>query len=91
MRSYIFTIEERRLLKNWLEKGEEDDKTRKIFTLIRRNTPQLTRDLTLLSKVTRELSRQNRFIGRAGFPKGSRSVSQRVASESILRLRGRSI
>jgi len=85
MRSYIFTTKERRLLKEWLETGEENGVTRKLFTLIRWSMPQLVRDLTLLSNVTKELSRRDRYLGRARLPEKSRSASQRVESGSTLK------
>jgi hypothetical protein len=90
MRGYIFTENERRRLKKWLETEEEDITTRMLFVQVRRNLNQLRRDLTLLSKVAKELSRQDRFAGRAALPDRLRSVSQRVEFESNLRRRGRS-
>jgi hypothetical protein len=45
MRAFIFTDRERRLLESWLEDGEETGRTRKLFTQIRRSTPQFLSNL----------------------------------------------
>jgi len=60
----IFTDRDRRLLERWLEDGEETGETRKLFTRIRRNTPQLLTDLRLMSRVITELKRRRRWRGR---------------------------
>jgi len=60
----IFTERDRRLLERWLEIGEETGETRKLFTWIRRNTPQLLKDLRLMSRVITELKRRRRWRGR---------------------------
>ena len=60
----IFTERDRRLLERWLEDGEETGETRKLFTRIRRSTPQLLMDLRLMSRVITELKRRHRWRGR---------------------------
>jgi len=61
----IFTERDRRLLERWLEEGEEETgETRKLFTRIRRSTPQLLMDLRLMSRVITELKRRHRWRGR---------------------------
>lgn len=65
MRSYIFTDREVRRLKRWLETAEEDDTTRILFVQVRRNVPQLRRDLGLMLEVINEFRRQGRWRGRA--------------------------
>lgn len=60
----IFTERDRRLLERWLEEGEETGETRKLFTRIRRSTPQLLMDLRLMSRVITELKRRHRWRGR---------------------------
>ena len=64
MRTYVFTKKERRLLEEWLQTGRENDETRKVFTWIRANVPQLRRDLKLLVRVHGELVRRRRWKGR---------------------------
>ena len=55
MKTNIFTERGRKLLERWLEEGEETGETRKLFTRIRRSTPQLLMDLRLMSRVITEL------------------------------------
>jgi len=74
MRSYIFTARERRLLKRWLEEGEEIQDTRDTFTKIRRNLPQIRRDVKLMLRVVRELQRQRRWRRRLRMPQASGSA-----------------
>jgi len=64
VRTKVFTERDRRLLERWLEDGEETGETRKLFTRIRRNTPQLLKDLRLMSRVITELKRRHRWRGR---------------------------
>ena len=64
MRTKVFTERDRRLLESWLEEGEETRETRKLFTRIRRCTPQLLRDLRLMGRVITELKRRRRWRGR---------------------------
>ena len=64
MRRYIFTENERRLLEEWLRKGEETQKTKNVFFLIRRNVSPLNRDLRLMLEVVRELKKERRWSGR---------------------------
>jgi hypothetical protein len=64
VRTKIFTERDRRLLERWLEEGEETGETRKLFTRIRRCTPQLLRDLRLMGRVITELKRRKRWRGR---------------------------
>ena len=51
MRSYIFSDMERWRLRRWLESGEGDAKTRKIFVQVRRSLDGLTGDVGLLVEV----------------------------------------
>jgi hypothetical protein len=39
MRSYIFTVEEMRRLRRWLDTGEEDDSLRVLFVRMRQRVP----------------------------------------------------
>jgi len=64
MRAKVFTERDRRLLESWLEEDEETGETRKLFTQIRRSTPQLLRDLKLMGRVINELKRRRRWRGR---------------------------
>lgn len=64
MRGYIFTEKERRLLEAWLKTGEENQTTKDIFCMIRRNVSPLNRDLRLMLKVIRELKKERRWSGR---------------------------
>ena len=64
MRAFIFTERDRRLLRRWLESGEEDGETRKLFTGIRQNISQLAEDVDLMLRVIRELRRRHRWWGR---------------------------
>jgi hypothetical protein len=64
MRTKIFTERDRRLLERWLQDGAEDDETRKLFTQIRRRTPQVLIDLMLMRTVILELKRRGRWRGR---------------------------
>jgi len=78
----IFTARNRRLLERWLEKGEETGETRKLFTQIRRSTPQLLSDLQLMRRVITELKRRRRWRGRV--TGGSESGSALRRAESAL-------
>ena len=64
MRAFIFTERDRRLLRRWLESGEEDGEARKLFTGIRQSVPQLAEDVDLMLRVIRELRRMRRWRGR---------------------------
>jgi len=64
VRTKVFTERDRRLLEQWLEEGVETGETRKLFTQIRRSTPQLLRDLKLIHRVIDELKRSRRWAGR---------------------------
>ena len=64
MRSFIFTERERRLLERWLEEGEENVETVKVFHWIRRNLTPVREDVELMLRVIRELRRQRRWRGR---------------------------
>ena len=55
MRGYIFTDNERRRLRKWLETREEDTTTRSIFVNIRRNLNRITDDVGLLTDVAKML------------------------------------
>ncbi len=46
-RSYIFTENERRRLKAWLESDVEDNQTKKLFTGVRRGLTPIKRDMEL--------------------------------------------
>ncbi len=86
MRSYIFTEKERRLLEDWLKIGKENQKTKNIFFLIRRNVSPLNRDLNLLLETVRELKKRNRWSGR--LTEASEFGSKyRLAESALTRLR----
>ena len=53
MRSYIFTEKEREMLERWLETGETDQRLKKLFSSMGRNTPLLRRDLEPLFQLLR--------------------------------------
>ena len=76
----IFTDRDRRLLERWLEEGVETGETRKLFTWIRRNTPQLLKDLRLMSMVITELKRRRRWRGRIVGGSEFASASRREGS-----------
>ena len=88
MRGYLFTDRDRERLKAWLESGVEDDGTRMIFVLVRRNLNRIKGDVGLLGAVARRLQREGRWMGRARLP---RDLARAVRSlEEGVRLRGRS-
>jgi hypothetical protein len=72
MRSYVFTELERRRLREWLETGEEDQGTRELFMLMRRNAPQLIKDMKLLILMSKKLRGLNRWESRKRAPSGFR-------------------
>lgn len=80
MRTKVFTERDRRLLERWLEEGEETGETRKLFTRIRRSTPQLLMDLRLMSRVITELKRRHRWRGRVTGGSEFDSASRRAES-----------
>lgn len=80
MRTKVFTERDRRLLERWLEEGEETGETRKLFTRIRRSTPQLLMDLRLMSRVITELKRRHRWRGRVTGGSEFASASRREGS-----------
>ena len=80
MRTKVFTERDRRLLERWLEEGEETGETRKLFTRIRRSTPQLLMDLRLMSRVITELKRRHRWRGRVVGGSEFDSASRREGS-----------
>ena len=86
MRTKVFTERDRRLLESWLKEGSEDGETRKLFTQIRRSTPQLLADLQLMSRVINELKKRRRWMGRVtgGSEFGSAS---RLAESALSRIR----
>ena len=88
MRAKVFTDRDRRLLLRWLDDGIETGETRKLFTRIRRCTPQLLQDLNLMSRVILELKRRRRWRGRAPMGREYASASRRVASASTRPRRG---
>ena len=57
MRRYIFTERERRLLREWIEEGEETQETRKVLSWIRRGFPLLAEDMSLMFKTIRTMQR----------------------------------
>ena len=81
MRSYIFTDNEVRRLKRWLETDEEDDTTRQIFVQVRRNLNSLTDQVQLLTLVARKLRAQGRMAGRARLPRDFEATLRRVKSK----------
>jgi len=80
VRTKVFTERDRRLLERWMEEGEETGETRKLFTRIRRCTPQLLRDLRFMSRVITELKRRHRWRGRITGGSEFASVSRREGS-----------
>jgi len=86
LRRYIFTEKERRLLEGWLRTGEENQTTRDVFSLIRRNVSPLNRDLRLTLEVIRELKKRRRWSGRVTETSGFGSTF-RLAESALTRLR----
>jgi len=78
----IFTDRDRRLLERWLEEDEETGETRKLFTWIRRNTPQLLSDLKLMNRVITKLKKRKRWRGRIVGGSEFASASRRAESAS---------
>ena len=70
MRAYIFSDMERWRLRRWLESGEGDAKTRKIFVQVRRSLDGLTGDVGLLVEVCVRLRGEGRMVGRGRLPEG---------------------
>ncbi len=70
MRAYIFSDMERRRLRRWLETGEGDVKTRKIFVKVRRSLDRLTGDVGLLVEVCVRLRGEGRMVGWGRLPDG---------------------
>jgi len=89
MRRYIFTDNDRRRLRRWLETGEEDDTTRMLFVDIRKSLNRITNDVTLLTEVAKELRARGRVAGRARLPRRLGSLSRRLESASSPRERGK--
>ena len=52
MRKYLFTVDERRRLRAWLDRGEEGASTRKLFTQVRRSLNPIKTDVELLSAIS---------------------------------------
>jgi len=88
MRAKIFTDRDRGLLLSWLDDGIENGETRKLFTKIRRSTPQLLQDLSLMGRVILELKRRRRWRGRAPMGREFASASRRAESASTRPRRG---
>ena len=84
----IFTERDRRLLLRWLDDGVETGETRKLFTEIRRGTPLVLQDLSLMGRVILELKRMRRWRGRAPLGREYALASRRVASASTRPRRG---
>ena len=78
----IFTDRDRRLLKRWLENGAETGETRKLFTWIRRKTPQLLSDLKLMNRIITKLKKRRRWKGRVVGGSEFGSTSRRAESAS---------
>jgi len=89
MRTFIFTERDRRLLRRWLESGEEDGETQKLFTGIRQNVSQLAEDVDLMLRVIRELRRRHRWWGRITGRSEFGSALQRAESALARVGRGR--
>ena len=64
LRSYLFTERERALLVGWVERGEEGQATRDLFSKIRRNMWPLSADYQLMMRVIRLLQKEHRFHAR---------------------------
>jgi len=82
LRRYIFTTIERKRLERWLETGEEDAATRKLFSRVRVNLNEIKTDVELLSITANTLSKMGRLMGHVRFPETSTSASQSDASTS---------
>jgi len=80
MRAKVFTERDRRLLESWLEEGVETGETRKLFTQIRRSTPQLLADLQLMRRAINELKKRRRWRGRVTGGSEFGSASRRAES-----------
>jgi len=74
-RSYIFTENERRRLREWLETHREDNETLQLFTEVRRNFAPIRRDIQLYSDLTIRLKKEGRFMGRVRLRRRSASPS----------------
>ena len=91
MRTFIFTERERRLLREWLEEGEETGETLKVFTQIRQSVPQLVEDVDLMLGVIRELRRLRRWRGRLTSRSELGSALRRAGSALTRAKKGRAI
>jgi hypothetical protein len=69
MRSYIFTDADRRRLNAWLKDGVEDDATRMLFVLARRDVHRLKNDVALLSEMINKLIADGRWVRRTTLPR----------------------
>ena len=61
MRRYIFTERERRLLREWIDEGEETQETRKVLSWIRKGFPLLAEDMSLMFEAIRAMKRRRRW------------------------------
>lgn len=89
MRTYIFTGDEVRRLRNWLETGEEDQTTRILFSRMRKNLPHLRADLELLLEVTKKLREEGRLRKRMRLPRDLDSTLRSAGSRLTLIRKGR--
>ena len=62
MRKYIFSESKWRRLDAWLNGGEEDLETRKLFARMRRNLAKLKREVELLSSGIHRLNREGSYV-----------------------------
>ena len=81
MRGYIFTERERRLLRDWIEEGEETQETRKVLSWIRRGFPLLAEDMSLMFETIRAMQRRHRWWGGRG-SRAAASSAQHYGAQS---------
>ena len=89
MRKFIFTERERRLLRKWLETGEENGETLKVLSWIRKRWPMLAEDMTLLFETIKAMQRQQRWRERMTKDSEFGSVLRRAESALTRAKRGR--
>ncbi len=55
MKDHILTDNDRRKLKKWIQTGQETQKTRNLFTDLRKSLPRLKDDMILILKIRTRL------------------------------------
>jgi hypothetical protein len=87
VRRYIFTDRERKLLRGWMETGEESQGTMNVLSWIRQGFPLLAEDMDLLFKAIRTMQRRHVWRGYATRRSEFGSALRRARS-SLNRVRG---